>query len=140
MAAAMAQNPKLEGAAFQAEGQSIANQADADWQVTLRGAFGDGMIQALLHYRDVGPGREVTKELSSALFYTDTPLTATQSDQLVEIIAANSRNAQGKVDLAAMNTEAILAQAGALLPEPQLAALRRAQIQVQEKWAQAGAK
>jgi RNA polymerase sigma factor (sigma-70 family) len=134
MTAARAQNPAPDRAALQTVLDTVANQSYAEWQTTMRGAFGETMLQTFQHYADTGAGREVTRELSGALFYTETPLTVEQADQLVEIIAANSRNAHGKVDLTVMNDEAILAQAGAVLSEPQLAALRRAQAAVRQKW------
>ncbi len=134
MTAARAQSPEPDRAALQAVFEATANQSYGEWQETIRGAFGETALQTFQHYADTAAGREVTRELSGALFYTDTPLTVEQADRLVEIIAANSRNAQGKVDLTAMNDEAIFAQAGAVLSEPQLAALRRAQVAVRQKW------
>jgi hypothetical protein len=134
MTAARAQSPALDRAALQAVFETTANQSYAEWQETIRGAYGDGILQTFRHYADTAASRDVTRELSGALFYTETPLTVEQADRLVEIIAANSRNAHGKVDLTVMNDEAILAQAGAVLSEPQLAALRRAQAAVRQKW------
>jgi len=139
MTAAMAQNPKPDRAALQQVAEATSQLDSDEWLAEMRSTFGDATVQAFQHYRDTGAGRAVTTELENALFYTDTPLTVQQSDQLVEIIAANSRNAQGKVDLLAMNTDAILAQAQAVLSAPQLAALRRAEMQVQQKYAPSAA-
>jgi hypothetical protein len=133
MTAALAQNPRPDRATMQDIHEATANQAYEDWLVTMRATFGDSVVQSFQRYRDTMAGREVTKELSSALFYSDAPLTVAQADQLVEIIASNSRNAQGKVDLSAMNTDAILTQAHAILSVSQLAALRRVQQEVQLK-------
>jgi RNA polymerase sigma factor (sigma-70 family) len=139
LAAAMAQSPKPDRAALQQVFDATGEQAYDDWLATMRNNFGDATVQAFQHNGETVSGRAVTTELASALFYTDTPLTVSQADQLVEIIAANSRNAQGKVDLSVMNTDAILAQAQAVLSAPQLAALRRAEMQAQEKFAPSGA-
>jgi len=137
--AAMAQSAKPDRAALQQVFEATGKQAYDDWLATMRNNFGDATVQAFQHYNDTAGGRVVTTELASALFYTDTPLTVPQADRLAEIIAANSRNAQGKVDLSAMNTDAILAQAQAVLSAPQLAALRRAEMQAQQKYAPSAA-
>lgn len=125
---------------LQAVAEATVQQAYNEWLVAIQGAFGPPIAQSFQHFVDTIPAGEVTKELSGSLFNTDTPLTPAQADQLVDIIAANSRNALGKVDLSAMNSDAILEQAKAVLSEPQLVALRRAQLRVQEKWAPASAK
>jgi len=135
MTAAMAQNPKPDRAALQQVAEATSQQDYDEWLAAIRSNFGDGTVQALQHYNDTRAGRAVTTEVASALFDTDTPLTVQQSDQLVEIIAANSRDAQGRVDLSAMNTDVILSQAQAVLSAPQLAALRRAEMQAQQKYA-----
>jgi type II secretory pathway pseudopilin PulG len=140
MTAAMAQSPKPDRAALQQVAEATSQLDSDEWLAEMRSTFGDATVQAFQHYRDTAAGRAVTTELESALFYTDTPLTVPQSDQLVEIIAANSRNAQGKVDLSVMNTDAILAQAQVVLSAPQLAALRRAEMQAQQKYAPDGAR
>ena len=75
----------------------------------------------------------MTRELTNALFYSEAPLTVPQAEQLVDVVAANSRNAQNGVDLSAMNNEAVFAQAQTFLSPSQLTALRRAQSQVQKK-------
>jgi RNA polymerase sigma factor (sigma-70 family) len=134
MTAAMAQNPRPDRSGWQPVVESTVKQNYDEFLTTIRTNFGDATFQAFQHYTDTMASRGVTKELSSALFYTDTPLTVAQAEQLVEVVAANSRNAQGKVDLPAMNTDAILAQAQAFLSPPQLAALRRTQLEVKLKW------
>lgn len=134
MSAALAQNPRPDRAAMQATFEAANRQAHDEWLATIRSHFGAGTLQVFQHHTDILPAGEVTKALSTALFYTDTPLTVVQAEQLQEIVAANSRNAAGKVELAAMNTDAILAQAQPLLSPPQLAALKSAQLEVKLKW------
>jgi len=138
MTAARAQTD--DRTALQAVLEATGKLAYDEWLVAIRGAFGDTTMQTFNHFVDTIAASEVTKELSAALFHSDTPLTVAQADQLVEIVAANSRNALGKVDLMAMNNEAVLVAARAVLSEPQLAALRNAQAHVQTKWAPAAAK
>jgi len=139
MTAAMAQSPKPDRAALDQVIEAILPKSYDEWLAAISSDFGDATVQAFQHYDETAVGRVVATELASALFYTDTPLTVPQADQLAEIIAANSRNAQGKVDLSAMNSDAIFAQAQAVLSAPQLAALRRAEMQAQQKYAPSAA-
>lgn len=134
MDVAMSQNPTLDRAGRESLLKAIAQQADEEWQAALRNTLGDATVQALRHHRETMPAREVTRELAGLLFDTAAPLTLPQAEQLVEIVAANSRNAQNGIDLAAMNQEAIVAQAQAFLSPPQLVALRRAQFLAQQRW------
>ncbi len=111
---------------MQALFESIHAQAAEQLQASLAAAFGTETVQAVQHYQDTMPARTtVATPLASALFYTDTPLTVQQAEQLVEVVANSARNPQGKVDLTAMNSEAMLAQAQGILSEPQLAVLRQ---------------
>jgi hypothetical protein len=130
---AMRQNPTLDQAGRESLMAAIVQQADADLLTAMRGTFGDATVQAFQRYRDTLPAREVTRELTNMLFYSEAPLTVPQAEQLVAVVAANSRNAQNRVDLSAINNEAVAAQAQAFLSPPQLAALRRAQVQMQQK-------
>ncbi len=100
----------------------------------MRANFGEAAAATLARYDDTRPVRAVTKELSGALFDTEAPLTPAQAEQLVDIMAAHSRNAAGKVDLAAMNAEAIVAEAAAVLSPAQLAVFRRAQAETVRRW------
>jgi hypothetical protein len=131
---ARAQTPSLDRAALQQVFQAEVQRSHAEWMTAVRGAFGDAVVQTIEHYADTGPVREVTKELSGALMYSDTPLTIPLAEQLVEILARHSRDAQGKVDLGAMKIDAIAADAATILTPAQIAALRRAHEAVQRKW------
>ncbi len=135
MKSAQAQVPRPERAALQKVFDGEVSRSHAEWLTTVRGGFGDVAVQTIERYYDTIPAREVTRELSAALFYSETPLTLSQAEHLVEIVARHSRNAQGKVDLGAMNVSAIAAEAGMMLTPAQLNALRRAQEAVQRKWA-----
>jgi len=126
--------------ALQAVLETTTKLADDEWLVAIGGTFGDATLQAFTRFTDTIAASEVTKELSTALFQSDTPLTVAQADQLVEIVAANSRNAAGKVELAAMNNDVVVAQAQGILSAPQLAALRKAALEVRLKWTPTGGK
>ena len=137
---ATAPGSRPDRTAMQSALEASAKPAHDELLMAMRGAFGEATVQTYQHYVDTIAGREVTRELSSALFYTDTPLTAVQADQLVEVVAANSRNGAGRVELAAMNNDAILVQAQTILSAPQLAALRKTALEVRQKWALIGGK
>ena len=47
------------------------------------------------------------------------------------VMASNARNSRGKIDLLAMNNDAVLTQAQGILSAPQLAAFRRMVEQTQ---------
>ena len=114
--------------------QENSARSAAELESAIAATFGAAAAQTIQSYKETVPMREVTRELTVSLFYTDTPLTPVQAEQIVDILARNSRNAQGKVDLAAMNYEAIAAQAQAVLAAPQLAALRQAHDLARSKW------
>lgn len=120
--------------ARQAAFDQIVAQSVAEQDVAVQATFGEAAAQTIQRYRETVPVREVAKELASALFYTDTPLTTLQAEQLVDLMARHSRTPQGRVDLAAMDVEAIAVQAQAVLAGPQLAGLRFACEQVRAKW------
>jgi hypothetical protein len=107
--------------------RALNSQADTEFAAQIRASFDDATYHALQHFNDTGAMRELTGQLSNALASTATPLGADQADQLVEILANNSRTPDGRVsgDPRALNFEAAFAQAQALLSAPQLAALRQ---------------
>ncbi|HUR57545.1 MAG TPA: sigma-70 family RNA polymerase sigma factor [Opitutaceae bacterium] len=140
MKSAMAQIPKPDRAAMQLVFDAEVRRSHADWLAAVGGAFGEPVVQTVQRYYDSVPARAVTTELAGSLFYSDAPLTIAQAEQLVDIIARHSRNSQGKVDLGAMNQNAIATDAASALSTPQVAALRRAMDAMQRKWApEAGA-
>lgn len=106
-------------------------QTDGEREAKLRAAFGDATFQAFQHFEATRSLRWVTEQLVGRLFDSDTPLQPAQADQLVAVMASNARNSQGKIDLLAMNNDAVLAQAQGILSAPQLAAFRRMVEQTQ---------
>ncbi len=107
--------------------RALDGQADAEFAAQVRATFGEATYAALQHFDETGAARELTDQLSSALAPTATPLSADQADQLVEILANNSRTPDGRIssDPRALNFEAAMAQAQGLLSPPQMAALRQ---------------
>jgi hypothetical protein len=107
---------------------ALDRQAEADLAAQIRANFGDATVAAFQHFNDTGAMRELTGQLTIALAATITPLSPSQADQLVEILANNSRTPEGHIsgDPRALNFEAAFVQAQALLSPVQLAALRQA--------------
>ena len=107
--------------------RALDSQADAEFAAHIRATFGDATYDALQYFNDTGAVRELTSQLTTALATTATPLSPAQVDQLVTIMANNSRSPDGRVsgDPRALNFEAAFAQAQALLSPPQVAALRQ---------------
>jgi len=127
--AAAAQGANPSNPAGRATWAAIVDQTKAELQSAFQSTFGDAEAEAIRHYDATIPLRGVADKLATALFYTDAPLTATQADQLVEIMANNARTPQGKVSLTAMNSEAVFAQAQGVLSASQIAALRQVEAQ-----------
>lgn len=86
-------------------------QTDQEREAKLRAAFGDATFQAFQHFEATRSLRWVTEQLVGRLFDSDTPLQPVQADQLVAVMASNARNSTGKIDLLAMNNDAVLTQA-----------------------------
>lgn len=120
LAAAMAQGSVPDRSSF----QSWARQNTAEMQAKQRSLFGEAVFQSLQHYEATGALRAVTNDLATALFHTETPLTVAQADQVVEIMAGHTGNAEGRFDLLAMDNAAVLAQVQGVLSAPQVEALR----------------
>ncbi len=129
--AAGVQNTPTDRAPLRAVFEQTQPAAQADLEAALRGAFGETSVEAFRQFQTTIAARPMTNQLASALFDSDSPLTPQQADQLVGIIAANARTPEGKVDLAVLNRDAMLAQAQAVLTPSQLAALRRVDAQRQ---------
>lgn len=66
--------------------------ADAQNQIndSIKAAIGDQGFAQLTNYEQTMPQRALVNDLQQRLSYTNTPLTATQAEQLVQILAANS--------------------------------------------------
>lgn len=107
----------------------IDDRAQADLLARVRETFGEATLQAMVHHEETLPLRGSAEELTKALFYSDTPLTAAQAEPLLDAAAHSLRNAQGKINLEPMVQadffRALLAQSPGILSPPQVAALRQ---------------
>ncbi|MDO8542720.1 MAG: hypothetical protein Q7S40_19945 [Opitutaceae bacterium] len=66
--------------------------ADSRAQIdsSIKGVIGDTGFAQLQNFEQTMPQRSVVNELQQRLSYSNTPLTATQAEQLVQILAANT--------------------------------------------------
>jgi RNA polymerase sigma factor (sigma-70 family) len=126
--AARLQNPGAapDDPALASMEDKIASQRDS----LLRDLLGESGFQEYTQYEATLPAQPLVNSLAANLYYSPTPLSAQEADQLTRIIAAqippSPRDSFGlpKVDAATLNWDNILSQAqGALLPG-QVAALQ----------------
>src|SRR5204863_524406 len=95
-------------------------RAPAEVEGQLRRTIGDDGLVAFLRYTTELPMRLMTRQLAGALYATDTPLTAAQASQLVQVFADARRDAADD----AQAWDASLAQARSFLPPVQFEALQ----------------
>jgi len=76
---------------------------DAQNQINdqIKSAIGESGFAQLTNYEQTLPQRNLVNELQQRLSYTDTPLTSSQADALVAILAANAPKAQAGANSAA---------------------------------------
>lgn len=91
----------------------------ADQTAALKGI---ATAQQLDEYGKAQAGRDVSSQLVSALYYTDTPLSPEQRDAVTQLITAHSGGEDRSVDWAAVMT-----QASGVLSTPQVAMLNLVQ-------------
>lgn len=131
--AARAQNPSFDRADFFEIVEVTRAQIETDQQADVRRLFGDAAGQALERYQATAGMRAIAKQLASALFSSEAPITPAQAEQLIEIMANHARGPNGRIEIGALNTGAALAQAQGLLNPFQLAELQRVATRVQEQ-------
>ncbi len=92
MAAAREQgiNPRTDPAGF----NQLVTAAQADANSSLKSTLGDAGFAQLQQYDQTMPQRNVVNQLQQSLSYTSSPLTDAQTDQLIQILAANAPQRQ----------------------------------------------
>jgi RNA polymerase sigma factor (sigma-70 family) len=98
----------------------------------LRDLLGEDGLRKCQEFGLMIPARELTAQVAGALSFTETPLTAAQSAQLVLIIAG-SRSDPSVSQAGSYAWDAVVAQAQGLLSAPQLVALTNARAQAGEQ-------
>ncbi len=120
---AAAQSATQDRESLQTLAEVVNDQNHATLGALVRDAFGDKAGEEFQRFQETLPLRPITNQLASALFYTETPLTVAQAEQLVDIMAQSARSANGKVNPAEMDKPAVLSAASAVLSAPQIEAL-----------------
>jgi RNA polymerase sigma factor (sigma-70 family) len=90
----------------------------------LRATLGDAGFEEFNAYKKTMDSRAAVDSLASALYYTETPLTAGQADQLTQLVAANtgkrSVDAAGTTTFGEVDWDKVYAQAQGILSSSQL--------------------
>ena len=107
--------------AMQAAVEQVNAHAEREMLAAVKSGFGDSVAEAYQGFQETVPVRGVISQLASALFYTESPLTANQAELLVEILGKNARTAASKVE--AINKTGTLAAAQTVLTPSQREAL-----------------
>jgi len=144
LAAARAQgiNPRTDPEDF----QKLVADAQTEADNNIKSTLGDAGYAQYQQYQQTLPQRNVVNQLGQSLSYTNTPLTADQTEQMVSILAANtpaSGNSGGNATRAAVAsafgvgfggaqgntpiTNNAIAQAGSVLAPAQVTALQQLQ-------------
>ena len=93
MAAARAEG--LDPRASRDEIRTLVQNAQAEVDTSIQSSLGDAAFAQYKNYEATLPQRGVVDQLSQRLSYSTTPLTDTQSTQLISILAANTPAGQG---------------------------------------------
>ncbi len=88
MAAAMQQG--LNPMQNQKEIRELLTTAQGEIDGKIKSLLGDDAFSQYENYQQTQPQRNTVNQLQQSLSYTDSPLTAAQSEQLVQILAANA--------------------------------------------------
>jgi len=143
---------RSQGITDRTEISSLVKNAQAEADSQLQSTLGDSAYQQYQQYEQTLPARTVVNQLSQSLSYTGTPLSDSQSQQLLQILADNSKspsNGQLRSDLGfgggpgggpgglggVRITDAAVAQAQTVLAPPQLNALTALQQQQKDQQA-----
>ena len=70
--------------------QKLLEGARADVNASIKAVSGDSGFAQFENYETTMPQRNIVNQLQQRLSYSDTPLTGTQADQLVQILANNT--------------------------------------------------
>jgi hypothetical protein len=127
LAAARKQNPTIDRTGIFEVYESTKAQVMLEQQMEVRRVFGDAAGQAMERYQATLPVRMIANQLVSAFFDSTAPLSPSQVDSLVEVLARHAPGKVGTVDPAELNPEAAAAEALArgLLNAAQAAEMRK---------------
>ena len=100
--------------------QVVWDQTGTEFDERLRATLGEKAVAGLREFEATKVVRNIADSLARDLFYSETPLSAAQVEQFIDAIAAVTRTPRGRIDLGAVEPEALFAQASTVLSEPQL--------------------
>ena len=140
LAAARAQgiDPRTDPQEF----RKLVADTQAEVDTNIKATLGDAGFAQYQQYQQTLPQRNAVTQLEQSLSYTSTPLSSTQAEQLVQILASNSpatsNAANNRATVAAgfgfggngptsPITTAAITQAASVLAAPQVAALQQLQ-------------
>lgn len=103
--------------------QELIKQANKRQEDSLRALLGEDGAQRLQTYERTLPLRNVANTLAGSVYFTDTPLTPEQAEQLTQIVIESMSRPPGSATLGAINWEKVLAKAPAVLAPAQVEAL-----------------
>lgn len=125
VAAARNENPALDRAGIQVIFDQTSAEFDHKVRETLRREFGDSFLQELKQYESNAPARSIAGKLQETMFYTASPLTPAQADDLVAIMAKQPRSSADVIDPNTMDATEVFQAAQTILSPHQLIAFRQ---------------
>jgi len=87
---------RSQGVTDRGEINQLVKNAQADLDAQLEGTLGDAAYQQYQQYEKSLPERALVNQLSQGLSYTSTPLSDTQYNQLINLLAENAKSPSNK--------------------------------------------
>jgi hypothetical protein len=149
-----ARSEGLTGRENRDELRALVQQAEAEINSGIRALLGENGYTQLQQYERTAPQRSLVNQLETRLSYSTTPLTSTQTEALVNILAEAGGSAPGRNPPAEMNTmvafgpggsamsfnpggttitDAVIARAQGVLTPSQVDALKQLQAEQQSQ-------
>ena len=104
-----------------------------EFETRMRAMFGETALQQFLTFERTSEARAVADEIAGRVYFTATPLTARQADELVRILESNipASDSGRSLPYRAVNWDQVLAQAEPVLAPAQLTALRAIRLKAE---------
>jgi hypothetical protein len=87
---------RSQGVTDRSEINQLVKNAQAELDAQLEGTLGDAAYQQYQQYEQSLPERALVNQLSQGLSYTSTPLSDTQYNQLINLLAENAKSPSNK--------------------------------------------
>ena len=104
----------------------LRTEIEEEHKAAMKELLGSSGYAEMRKFERAQPARQIVTEAASLVAYTANPITYEQIDQLTRIFAESSQTYRqgGRATGESMDWDAIVTRAAAILPEPQLAAIR----------------